>query len=120
MDKNTTAKLKEMASQLIKGEAPSPCPIVGQRAIAILKVMADGKWHTTTQIAQQLGIGKKYVSDILRAVQHECGLISQKGGKEGGRGWKLLSADDCNRTTTLRNKTNESHEVGKLQRSENR
>jgi len=83
--KDTTAiALKAIARDLILGIAPKPCPVIAQRAIAILNVLEDREWHTANEIAETTQIGSKYARDICRACQSEWGLLSHRR-----KGWQM-------------------------------
>lgn len=91
MRDSTIAYLKAIAPLLLEGKHSNPCPIVEQRAIAILKILRDYEWHTATEISEQLGIGRHYANDILKAVQNDWGLISQTSRTKG---WKMLKDNE--------------------------
>ncbi len=89
MKDSAIAHLKSVAPKLLKGETSTPTPILEQRAIAILKVLEDYEWHTSVEIAQRVGIGRKYAADILRVVANDWSLMSQRGSGEDV-GWKMI------------------------------
>lgn len=80
----TVEILQAVAPALFRGEIPNPCPVVVQRAIAILDVLSDGQWHTAATIAVRIGISRKYAYDILSAVKNNYGLLTHRR-----KGWKL-------------------------------
>lgn len=80
----TSDNLTLLAPALLKGDVPVPCPVIAQRAIAILKILKDGEWHTSTAIAKRVHIKPKYASDILRACKEPWGLASHTRN-----GWML-------------------------------
>lgn len=84
MQKSTIEKLKKLAPDLLLGKLPYPIPATVQQAISILKILEDGKWHTAAEIAEELGIGKKYVRDILRTCKEPWALEMSNP-----QGWKL-------------------------------
>ena len=86
MQPSTVQFLKSIAPNLLRGEVSNSSPLVQQRAIAILEILKDYEWHTSKAIADQLGISRRYVQDILRAVQPSWGLISSTSYKQG---WRL-------------------------------
>lgn len=77
-------KLALLAPGLLQGKIPNPCPVSAQRAIAILKILQDGQWHTSEDIAEQLGMSSKYVGDILRSCKESWELASSTRN-----GWML-------------------------------
>ncbi|MBN3948424.1 MAG: hypothetical protein HWQ38_18995 [Nostoc sp. NMS7] len=79
-----TSKLQLLAPDLLLGRIPNPCPVSAQRAIAILKILEDGEWHTAGAIASQLGVKPKYVADILRTCKDAWKLASHTRN-----GWML-------------------------------
>lgn len=91
--RDSTAKyLKSIAPKLLKGELSKPTPVIEQRAIDILEILQDYQWHTSGEIAERLGIGRKYVNDILRVVQVDWGLMSQPSRTKG---WKMLKEGEA-------------------------
>jgi len=87
--KDTTAiALSTIARDLMLGIAPKPCTVIAQRAIAILKVLEDGEWHTANEIAEATEIGSKYARDLCRICQPEWGLLSHRR-----KGWQMLSQE---------------------------
>jgi biotin operon repressor len=91
MQESTAQSLRAVAPAIlegtIKGNEPFT-PKVVQRAIAILAVLSDGEWHTTVELSEKLGIGRKYAADILRTVQDDWGLASHRRN-----GWLLVQKD---------------------------
>jgi hypothetical protein len=77
-------KLQLLAPDLLLGKIPNPCPVSAQRAIAILEILQDGKWHTSTVIAVKLELTPKYVADILRTCKDAWKLTSHTRN-----GWML-------------------------------
>ena len=73
------------------GKLPYPIPAIAQHTISVLKILSDGNWHTSGAIAQELGIGKKYVRDILKACKKPWGLVSSRKN-----GWKIISFEESN------------------------
>ena len=57
--------------------------------MAISRILQDGKWHTSTEIAAAVGIGQKYAADLLRTMQQEWGLLSSPR-----KGWRLETERD--------------------------
>lgn len=74
MRESTIEQLRSLAPDLLVGKLPYPIPAAAQHAISILKILDDGEWHTAAEIAEELGIGKKYVRDILRTCKEPWGL----------------------------------------------
>lgn len=91
MRDSTARYLKSIAPKLLKREVSKPALVIEQRAIDILKILQDYEWHTSGEIAERLGIGRKYVNDILRVVQVDWGLISQTSRTKG---WKMLKDNE--------------------------
>jgi hypothetical protein len=87
MRDSTFVQLRAIAPSLLHSK-PNPCPVVVQRAIAILEILEDGKWHTASAIASQIGVKPKYVCDILRACKDGWGLASSTR-----RGWMLVKTE---------------------------
>jgi hypothetical protein len=88
MRDTSTNKLALLAPDLLQGKIPNPCPVSAQRAIAILKILQDGEWHTAREISLATGIGAKYARDILRTCQNAWGLASHQRN-----GWMLVGKD---------------------------
>lgn len=85
MNETTINNLRSIAPQLLTGKSPYPAPSYAQHALSILKILDDGEWHTAGEIAEQIGIGKKYVRDILRACKDDWGLAFSNP-----QGWMLV------------------------------
>ena len=85
MRDTTAVKLQLLAPDLLRGKIPNPCPISAQRALAILRILQDGEWHTAKEISLATGIGAKYACDILRTCQNAWGLASHQRN-----GWMLI------------------------------
>lgn len=80
-------KLQQIAPSLLEKKAKSTSAS-GQKAIAIRKILKDGKWHTSKDIAAKLNISRKYASDILRACKEPWGLASSRR-----HGWMMVKKD---------------------------
>jgi DNA-binding IscR family transcriptional regulator len=80
MQQQTIDKLKEIAPILLAGKIPNPAPIHAQRAIAILAILQDGKWHTSEEIAEEVGISKSHTKQILYACRDAWNLASSNDG----------------------------------------
>ena len=92
MQPSTAANLKAVAADILWGrltEKTPFCPKVVSVAIAVLAILKDREWHTSLEISESLGIGRKYVSDILKACSEAWGLESHRRN-----GWKL-NRDVC-------------------------
>jgi biotin operon repressor len=88
VQKTTLDNLRSLAPDLLVGKLPYPIPAYAQHAISILKILDDGEWHTAAEIAEELGIGKKYVRDILRTCKEPWGLAVSNP-----HGWMLVKPD---------------------------
>ncbi|MBD2364502.1 hypothetical protein H6G36_25570 [Anabaena minutissima FACHB-250] len=85
MQKSTIDNLQQLAPDILVGKLPYPSPAYAQHAISILRILDDGEWHTAGEIAAELGIGKKYVRDILRTCKDPWGLAVSNP-----KGWMLV------------------------------
>ena len=88
MQQSTLKSLRLLAPDLLVGKLPYPIPVYCQHAVSILKILDDGEWHTAAKIAEELGIGKKCVRDILRTCKEHWGLDTANP-----RGWMLAKKD---------------------------
>lgn len=116
MDTITKQYLKSIAASLFQQTYSEPCPPISvQRAQQILKVLADGQWHTATEILEAMNQqgGKKlksaeYVRSILNACSTGWAIEShkRKGYRQpddatgncrvcGGMGYKDKPENDC-------------------------
>jgi response regulator of citrate/malate metabolism len=93
MTPETAERLKNQAASLLEGRVSRPTPLVEQTAIAILEILKDGNRHTAAEIGEKIGVGRKYVRDILRVVKKEWGLTSQTGKKGGWMMAKEISSN---------------------------
>lgn len=89
MNKSTLDNLKKLAPDLLVGKLPYPIPAYAQHAISILNILNDGKWRTAQEIANELGIGKKYAADILRTCKDAWELTSSNP-----QGWILQNRNN--------------------------
>jgi len=90
MEMSTIETLISVAPALLRGEFPEYPTRVERRAIEILNILKDGQWYTPSEIAESLGVGKKYVSDILRALRRPwCLETKQQHVRNQEKYWKM-------------------------------
>lgn len=70
MQPSTVQSLQSHAAALLAGTLPRPNK-TESRAMAIDRILQDGEWHTSAEIGAAVGIGQKYATDLLRAMQED-------------------------------------------------
>lgn len=90
MERSTIEDLISKAPALLKGEVSRFSTKVEQRALQILEILKDGEWHTPSEVATLVGISKKYVSDILRAVEKPWDLETKREGRDKEKYWRIV------------------------------
>lgn len=89
MEKSTIQDLISKAPALLKGELSEFPTRVERRALQVLEILKDGKWHIPSEIAVLIGVSKKYVSDILRAVEKPWNLETKREGRDKEKYWRI-------------------------------
>lgn len=86
MQQTTVQNLRAVASQILAGQYTKEtpfCPEVVKRAIDVLEVLKDGDWHTAAQVGADLGLGKRYVHQVIQACSEAWGI--ERSGRKGVR-----------------------------------